>query len=63
MSKTNIKVKLIGESGNAFVVMGKVVAALKRNGYKSLVDQYIEEATGGDYNHLLRVTMQYVEVE
>ena len=56
-------VKLIGEDGNAFSVVGKVSRALRQAGYKDLVDQYMDEAMSGDYNHLLQVTMEYVNVE
>ena len=37
MPKTNIKVKLIGEDGNAFFILGKVREALIKNGRKYLV--------------------------
>jgi hypothetical protein len=30
---------------------------------KANIDRYFEEATSGDYNHLLMVTCKYVEVE
>jgi len=63
MPKTNVRVKLIGEDGNAFAIMGAVRGALERNGHEDLASQYIEEATMGDYNHLIRVSMDYVEVE
>lgn len=62
MAKTDIEVELIGVDGNAFMVMGKVTKALKRGGHADLVDEYVKEATSGDYNHLLKVTMDYVEV-
>lgn len=61
---TNVSVQLLGEDGNAFAIMGKVRKALKRAGYsKEFIDQYVQEATSGDYDHLLQVTMRYVEVE
>jgi hypothetical protein len=63
MPKTDVRVKLVGEDGNAFAIMGAVRGALERGGYRELASQYIEEATMGDYNHLLRVSMDYVEVE
>jgi len=63
MPKTNLKVKLIGEDGNAFYIMGKVSKALRRAGYHDLVKEYQEEAVKGDYDHLLMTTMEYVEVE
>jgi len=63
MPKTDISVKLIGEDGNAFYILGKVKKALTREGYKELAEQYYREATEGDYNHLLATTMEYVNVE
>jgi len=62
MPKTNIEVSLIGKDGNAFAVMGAVIQALKRGGRQDLVEPYQNEAMAGDYNHLLRTTMEYVEV-
>jgi hypothetical protein len=63
MPKTDVRVKLTGEDGNAFAIMGAVRGALERNGYEDLAAQYIEDAIMGDYNHLLMVSMDYVEVE
>ena len=63
MPKTEVTVKLVGKDGNAFAIMGAVRGALERNGHQDLASQYIEEATMGDYDHLLRVTMEYVNVE
>lgn len=63
MAKTNVTVKLIGNDGNAFAIMGQVTKALKRAGHADLVDEYRKEAMSGDYDNLLRVTMEYVEVE
>ena len=57
------EVQLIGEDGNAFAVMGKTVQALRRAGNdQSVIDSYIEQATSGDYNHLLAVTMEFAQV-
>jgi hypothetical protein len=56
-------VRLIGTDGNAFAIMGKVARALRQAGKPELVKPYTEEATSGDYDHLLRVTMKYVDVE
>lgn len=61
--KFDVKVKLSGNDGNAFMIMGSVRRALKKAGAtKEQVDQYLEEATSGDYSHLLRVTNEWVEV-
>ncbi len=62
MPKTNIKVKLIGTDGNAYAVLAKVIRALKDGGRGDLVEQFKKDATSGDYDNLLRVVMEYVEV-
>jgi len=57
-------VKLVGEDGNAFSVMGHVKKAMKHAGAdKEYIDRYLSEATSGDYDHLLVVSMKYVDVE
>ena len=63
MAKTNVIVKLLGEDGNAFAILGKVRKALDKAGYKEEAKSYMKEAIMGDYDHLLRVTAEYVEVE
>lgn len=61
--RTRVKVRLIGGSGNAFAVMGKVIRAMRKEGVDEFtVQEYIAEATKGDYDNLLKVTMDYVEV-
>ena len=60
---TDVKVELIGEDGNAFHILGKVSKALRKAGHKELAQEYLKEASAGDYDHLLATTMQYVEVE
>ena len=61
MPKTNVKVRLVGEDGNAYFIMGRVQKALKRAGHEDLAKAYITEAMSGDYNHLLQTTMDYVD--
>ena len=57
-------VKLIARDGNAFGIMGNVKRALKRAGAdKEYIDEYLNEATSGDYNHLLTGSMKYVNIE
>lgn len=64
MPKTNITVKLIGENGNAFNLLGIVRNALRRAGYDdAFIKKFTEEATGGDYNRLLATISEYVEVQ
>tara|TARA_B110000503_G_scaffold14157_1_gene19312 strand:- start:333 stop:527 length:195 start_codon:yes stop_codon:yes gene_type:complete len=62
MAKYEIEVDLVGEDGNAYAILGRVQKALKAAGVdKEERDAYFAEATSGDYNHLLRVTMDWVE--
>ena len=63
MAKTNIKVKLVGEDGNAFAIIGRVTRALKEGSRKDLVEEFRNEATSGNYDNLLVTVMKYVEVE
>jgi len=50
--------------GNAFYILGAVTKALKRAGYdKAFIQSFQDEATNGDYNHLLQTVMEYVIVE
>lgn len=58
-----VTVKLTGENGNAYVILAKVVRAMKRAGIpEETIQQYEEEAKSGDYDNLLAVTMKYVDV-
>jgi hypothetical protein len=51
-------VRLVGEDGNAFSIMGRVKKALRRAGAdKEYIDKYLNEATSGDYDHLLVVSI------
>ena len=59
-----VEVKLVGEDGNAFAILGRVAQALRRAGVdRSEQDAYFAEATSGDYDHLLQVTMSWVSVK
>ena len=49
---------LVGVNGNAFSVMGYVTRIMKRNHYsKAAMDEYVNDAMSGDYDHLLQVSM------
>ena len=60
---TDVTVKLVGEDGNAFAILGRVYVALRRAGHKDLAEEYLKEATKGNYDDLLATTMRYVGVE
>lgn len=58
----NVTVQLSGEDGNAFFIMGRVAAALRKAGVSAeQIAEYRRVAMSGDYDNLLRVTMQWVE--
>ena len=56
-------VKLVGEDGNAFAILGRVSKALKQAGLEDEAKAFMEEATAGDYDHLLATAAKYVEIE
>lgn len=59
-----ITIKLVGEDGNAFAILARVDIALRRaNISKEIRELFKKEATSKDYNHLLQVVMQWVNVE
>jgi hypothetical protein len=63
MSKYNITVELVGHDGNAFAIMSRVSRALEEAGAsKEEVSQYMNESMSGDYDNLLRVATEWVEV-
>ena len=55
------KCKLVGEDGNAFAIMGRVTQALKKAGQRDKVEEFREKAMSGDYDHLLRTCLEYVD--
>lgn len=56
------EVELAGIDGNAFSIMGRVAAGLRRAGNsQETIDSYYEQATAGDYDHLLRVSIVFTE--
>ena len=59
----DIKVQLVGTDGNAYVIMGKVARALRAARVSAEeVSQFRNEATSGDYDHLLQTCMKWVDV-
>lgn len=49
--------------GNAFAVLGVVRKALRRNNVpEEEIEAFMNEAKGGDYDHLLQTVMDWVEV-
>ena len=60
---------LNGSSGNAFAIIATVSATIKQylrlcgaesNEIRAVIDLYMEEAMSSDYEHLLKVSKEYV---
>ncbi len=59
----NIEVQLTGEDGNAFSVLGSVSKALRQADVsEEEIKEFMDEATAGDYDHLLGTAMKWVDV-
>lgn len=59
----HIDVQLTGEDGNAFAVLGAVKRQMRRDPEaRDHVDEFMAEAMSGDYSHLLRTAMEWVNV-
>lgn len=59
-----ITVRLSGENGNSFNIMGIVTRAMRMERIdKAEIDAYRDAAMSGDYDHLMQVTMKLVNVE
>lgn len=59
----DIEVKLVGQDGNAFNVMGLVKMGLQRGGVpKEEQSKFVAECMSGDYNHLLATCMKWVTI-
>lgn len=57
------EVKLLGNDGNAFAIMGTCRNALKKAKYsKEEIEQFMEDCKSGDYDHLLAVCMEWLDV-
>ena len=58
-----IKIKLTGFDGNAFSILGRVQEAARRAKMpESELRTFMDDATSGDYDHLLATTMRWFNV-
>lgn len=57
------KLKLIGEDGNVFHIIGKAVKTARREGWSvAKINKFTNEMQSGDYNNALRVVQEYFDV-
>lgn len=61
--ETKPTLRLIGENGNAFGIMGRVKRKLISAGAdQEYINGYLQESMSGDYDNLLVTAMKYVKV-
>ena len=59
-----ISVRLIGEDGNIFYIIGKVSRELKRNGQNAEATEMCNRIYKSDsYDKVLQIVMEYVDIE
>jgi len=61
MSKTNLPLKLVGEGGNAFSILGRAKDSLRKGKRMDLWEEFSKEAMSGDYDHLLCTCMDWFD--
>ena len=60
----DISVQLSGQDGNAFAIIGSVSKALRRADVpKDEIQQFVKEATSGDYDNVIQTAMKWVEAQ
>lgn len=59
----DVEVQLSGEDGKAFAILSRVSRGLRGGGAtNSEIDEFMSEATSGDYENLLATCMRWVSV-
>ncbi len=57
-----VKLDLVGMDGNAFNLLGQFKKQARREGWsEEEVKKVMDEATSGDYNHLLVTLMNHIK--
>ena len=57
----HVRVKLVGEDGNAFFILGRVSGEMKRERVSEAEQKaFMDEAQSGDYNNLLRTVYRWI---
>jgi hypothetical protein len=59
----DVTVELTGQNGNALMIIGLVVRALRRaRATQEEVTEFQDEATSGDYDNVIATAMRWVNV-
>ena len=57
-------VKMVGEDGNAFAILGRCRRVARRAGWSDgQIERFTDEAISGDYDHLLATVMDQFDVD
>ena len=58
------QLSLVGQDGNAFFILGRAQAVARKAGWtQERIDKFIEEATSGEYDHLLATCMEHFDCD
>lgn len=58
----DVEVQLTGKDGNAFAVLARTKAAIRKKHGNEAAEKFQDEAVKGDYDDLLGTCMKYVNV-
>lgn len=58
-----LTVKMVGQDGNAFAILGRCRAALRNAGRADEFPAFMREATSGNYEHLIMTVCEWFNVE
>ena len=62
-SVTGLALKMVGEDGNAFSILGRARATLRRNGMADRIEEFTKSATSGDYQQLIATCCEWFDVQ
>ena len=63
MNDLKPEVNLIDQVGNVFAILARCQSAARRAAWdERYLEEFLDEATAGDYNHLLRTVMDYFTI-
>jgi len=58
------KVKLVGQDGNAFAILARCRKAARKAGWTDeQIKEFMDKATSGDYDNLLRAVMSFFDAD
>lgn len=62
LPRKKVRMRLVGKDGNAFFLLGAFTHAARRQKWtEAEIKSVCDEATSGDYDHLLQTLMRFTE--